>query len=168
MKKAFLVLLIFMCLGNFSYAHNYFFSFAEVEYNEFCGCFESSITFTTHDFEQLLSKKNILNKNLESTLNDYQLKQNIETIINEGFQITSENKIVEFQLDGNEIGLNGLTTFFLSSKPIKLSSVILFQYNLLMNEVAEQQNKLTFIFRGEKTTMNFIANQVTHSIKLEK
>lgn len=168
MKKVFLVLLIFMCLGNFSYAHNYFFSFAEVEYNEFCGCFESSITFTTHDFEQLLSKKNILNKNLESTLNDYQLKQNIETIINEGFQITSENKIVEFQLDGNEIGLNGLTTFFLSSKPIKLSSVILFQYNLLMNEVAEQQNKLTFIFRGEKTTMNFIANQVTHSIKLEK
>lgn len=168
MKKAFLVLLIFMCLGNFSYAHNYFFSFAEVEYNEFCGCFESSITFTTHDFEQLLSKKNILNKNLESTLNDYQLKQNIETIINEGFQITSENKIVEFQLDGNEIGLNGLTTFFLSSKPIKLSSVILFQYNLLMNEVAEQQNKLTFIFRGEKTTMNFIANQVTHSFKLEK
>lgn len=168
MKKAFLVLLIFMCLGNFSYAHNYFFSFAEVEYNEFCGCFESSITFTTHDFEQLLSKKNILNKNLESTLNDYQLKQNIETIINEGFQITSENKIVEFQLDGNEIGLNGLTTFFLSSKPIKLSSVLLFQYNLLMNEVAEQQNKLTFIFRGEKTTMNFIANQVTHSIKLEK
>lgn len=168
MKKAFLVLLIFMCLGNFSYAHNYFFSFAEVEYNEFCGCFESSITFTTHDFEQLLSKKNILNKNLESTLNDYQLKQNIETIINEGFQITSENKIVEFQLDGNEIGLNGLTTFFLSSKPIKLSSVILFQYNLLMNEIAEQQNKLTFILRGEKTTMNFIANQVTHSIKLEK
>lgn len=168
MKKAFLVLLIFMCLGNFSYAHNYFFSFAEVEYNEFCGCFESSITFTTHDFEQLLSKKNILNKNLESTLNDYQLKQNIETIINEGFQITSENKIVEFQLDGNEIGLNGLTTFFLSSKPIKLSSVILFHYNLLMNEVAEQQNKLTFIFRGEKTTMNFISNQVTHSIKLEK
>lgn len=168
MKKAFLVLLIFMCLGYFSYAHNYFFSFAEVEYNEFCGCFESSITFTTHDFEQLLSKKNILNKNLESTLNDYQLKQNIETIINEGFQITSENKIVEFQLDGNEIGLNGLTTFFLSSKPIKLSSVILFQYNLLMNEIAEQQNKLTFILRGEKTTMNFIANQVTHSIKLEK
>jgi hypothetical protein len=168
MIKRFTLILFVITLGNFSFAHNYYFSFTEVEYNDFCGCFEASITFTTHDFEQLLSKKNILNKNLESTLNDYQLKQNIETIINEGFQITLENKIVEFQLDGNEIGLNGLTTFFLSSKPIKLSSVILFQYNLLMNEFPEQQNKLTFIFRGEKTTMNFIANQFTHSIKLEK
>ena len=168
MLKKLTFILFLIVNWNLSFAHNYYFSFAEVEYNDFCGCFESSITFTTHDFEEFLRKKNLLNKNLETTLNDYQLKQNLETIINEGFKITLENKIVEFQLDGNEIGLNGLTTFFLSSKPIKLSSVILFQYNLLMNEFPEEQNKLTFIFRGEKTTMNFIANQFTHSIKLEK
>jgi hypothetical protein len=71
-------------------------------------------------------------------------------------------------LEGNEIGLNGLTTFYLSSKPIDLFDEIIFQYNLLMNEFPDEQNKLTFIFRGEKTTLNFIANQFTHSIKLEK
>ena len=37
-----------------------------------------------------------------------------------------------------------------------------------MIEFPDEQNKLTFIFRGEKTTLNFIANQFTHSIKLEK
>ena len=79
-----------------------------------------------------------------------------------------QNKNVEFQLEGNEIGLNGLTTFYLSSKPIDLFDEIIFQYNLLMNEFPDEQNKLTFIFRGEKTTLNFIANQFTHSIKLEK
>jgi hypothetical protein len=78
------------------------------------------------------------------------------------------NKNVEFHLEGNEITLNGLTTFYLSSKPIDLSTEILFTYTLLMNEFPEEQNKLTFIFRGEKTTMNFITNQFTHSIKLEK
>ena len=168
MLKQLTLLFFLLIAGNHSFAHNYYFSFAEVEYNDFCGCFESSITFTTHDFEQFLRKKNLLNKNLETTLNDYKLKQNIESIINEGFQITLENKNIELQLEGNEIALNGLTTFYLSSKPIKLTSVILFQYNLLMNEFPEEQNKLTFIFRGEKTTMNFIANQFTHSIKLEK
>jgi hypothetical protein len=165
-KSIIIILLVF--LGNLSFAHNYYFSFAEVEYNDFCGCFESSITVTTHDFEQVLRKKNLLNKNLETTLNDRQLKQNIESIINKGFQITLQNKNVEFQLEGNEIGLNGLTTFYLSSKPIDLFDEIIFQYNLLMNEFPDEQNKLTFIFRGEKTTLNFIANQFTHSIKLEK
>ena len=165
-KSIIIIFLVF--LGNFSFAHNYYFSFAEVEYNDFCGCFESSITVTTHDFEQVLRKNNLLNKNLETTLNDLKLKQNIESFINKGFQITLQNNIVEFQLEGNEIGLNGLTTFYLSSKPIDLFDEIIFQYNLLMNEFPDEQNKLTFIFRGEKTTLNFIANQFTHSIKLEK
>jgi hypothetical protein len=165
-KSIIIILLVF--LGNLSFAHNYYFSFAEVEYNDFCGCFESSITVTTHDFEQVLRKKNLLNKNLETTLNDRQLKQNIESILNKGFQITLQNKNVEFLLEGHEISLNGLTTFYLSSKPIDLFDEIIFQYNLLMNEFPDEQNKLTFIFRGEKTTLNFIVNQFTHSIKLEK
>jgi hypothetical protein len=167
LKKLTLISFLFFASG-LSFAHNYYFSFAEVEYNDFCGCFESSITLTTHDFEQVLRKKNLLNKNLETSLNDNKLKQNIEILINEGFQITLENKNVELQLEGSEIALNGLTTFYLSSKQINLNSEILFRYSLLMNEFPEEQNKLTFIFRAQKTTMNFIANQLTHSIKLDK
>lgn len=168
MLKRLTIILFLFFTSNFSFAHNYYFSFAEVEYNDFCGCFESSITVTTHDFEQVLRKKKLLNKNLESSLNDYQLKQKIESLINEGFQIKLDNKNVEFHLEGNEIGLNGLTTFYLSSKPIQLSNELHFSYSLLMNEFPEEQNKLTFIFRGEKTTLNFIANQISHSIILEQ
>lgn len=165
-KSIIIIFLVF--LGNFSFAHNYYFSFAEVEYNDFCGCFESSITVTTHDFEQVLRKKNLLNKNLETSLTDDKLKQGIEELINEGLQISTGDKKVALHLEGNDIGINGLTTFYLSSKPIDLFDEIIFQYDLLMNEFPDEQNKLTFIFRGEKTTLNFIANQFTHSIKLEK
>jgi hypothetical protein len=168
MLKKLTLILFLIVNGNLFYAHNYYFSFAEVEYNDFCGCFESSITVTTHDFEQFLRKKNLLNKNLETSLTDNKLKQGIEELINEGLQISTGGKKVAFHLEGNEIGLNGLTTFYLSSKPIDLFDEIIFQYNLLMNEFPDEQNKLTFIFRGEKTTLNFIANQFTHSIKLEK
>ena len=167
LKKLTLISFLFF-VGGLSFAHNYYFSFAEVEYNDFCGCFESSITVTTHDFEQFLRKKNLLNKNLETSLTDNKLKQGIEELINEGLQISIGGKKVAFHLEGNEIGLNGLTTFYLSSKPIDLFDEIIFEYNLLMNEFPDEQNKLTFIFRGKKTTLNFIANQFTHSIKLEK
>ena len=166
-KKLTFFLFIFL-VSNSSFAHSYYFSFAEVEYNDFCGCFESSITVTTHDFEYVLRKNNLLNKNLETSLNDNKLKQNIISLINVGFQITFQNRNIEFHLEGNEIGLNGLTTFYLSSNPIDLSEEILFTFSLLMNEFPEEQNKLTFIFRGQKTTMNFISNQFTHSINLEK
>jgi hypothetical protein len=167
LKKLTLISFLFFASG-LSFAHNYYFSFAEVEYNDFCGCFESSITVTTHDFEHVLRKNNLLNKNLETSLNDNKLKQNIISLINVGFQITLQNRNIEFHLEGNEIGLNGLTTFYLSSNPIDLSEEILFTFSLLMNEFPEEQNKLTFIFRGQKTTMNFISNQFTHSINLEK
>jgi hypothetical protein len=158
----------FILISNVSFAHNYYFSFSEVEYNDFCGCFETSLTVTTHDIEQVLRKKNLLNKNLETSLTDNILKQGIEELINEGLQISTGGKKVALHLEGNDIGINGLTTFYLSSKPIILFDEIIFEYNLLMNEFPEEQNKLTFIFRGEKTTMNFITNQFTHSIKLEK
>ncbi len=168
MLKRLRIYFFFILISNVSFAHNYYFSFAEVEYNDFCSCFETSLTVTTHDLEQVLRKKNLLNKNLEASLTDNKLKQGIEELINEGLQISTGGKKVALYLEGNDIGINGLTTFYLSSKPIDLFDEIIFQYNLLMNEFPDEQNKLTFIFRGEKTTLNFIINQFTHSIKLEK
>jgi hypothetical protein len=83
MLKRLRIYFFFILISNVSFAHNYYFSFSEVEYNDFSGCFETSLTVTTHDIEQVLRKKNLLNKNLETSLTDNILKKVIEELINE-------------------------------------------------------------------------------------
>jgi len=168
MVKKIAYFFIFLTVSLSSYAHNYYFSFAEVEYNDFCGCVETSITVTTHDFEQALRKQNFLNKDLQTSLQDYKLKFQIEKFINQGFKLSMNGQLVELKLDGNEIALNGLTTFYLSSQPVSLSNEINCHFDLMMNDFPDQQNKLTFILRGQKTTLNFIQTQKTQIIKTEK
>ena len=168
MKKQ-LILFFLSAIVSFSaYSHSYYFSYAEVEYNDFCACFQVSLSVTTHDFEQVLRKNNLLSKDLETSLKDSNLKPKIEAFLNEGFQIESNAKKIYLKIDGNEIQLNGTTIFYLSSDKSEISKEVNFKYDLLMTEFPDEQNKITFIFRGEKSSLNFYTNHTSQQIKLEE
>jgi glycosyltransferase involved in cell wall biosynthesis len=168
MKKHFLLLFLSAFVSLSAYSHNFYFSYAEVEYNDFCACFQVSLTFTTHDFETLLREKNLFNKDLETTLKDSLSKSKIEQIINEGFQIQNNGKNVNLKIEGNEHQLNGLTVFYLSSNTAELSKEVIFKFDFLMQIFPEQQNKITFLFRGKKNTSNFYTNHISQLINTEE
>jgi hypothetical protein len=168
MKKLFILFFLSAIVSFSTYSHSYYFSYAEVEYNDFCACFQVSLSLTTHDFEQVLRKNNILKKDLETSLSDSTLKSKIETFINEGFEIQTNGQKVHLKIDGNEIQLNGITTFYMSSNKIEISDKVNFRYDLLMKEFPDEQNKITFLFRNKKETINFYTNHISQLIKLEE
>lgn len=154
MKGLVFIIVLFFC--QVSLAHEYFFSFAEMEYNAQTKQFELSIQASTHDVELVLKKLNLPVKELELQTRDSIVKKGLESWLNSGFQIQSGENSIPFKLIGFEILPNGLLYAYLESEPQELISPLHVKYDLLMADFPEQQNKITFTAYHKKQTAVFL------------
>jgi hypothetical protein len=172
MRKLFF--LIFLFCSHFSFSHEFFFSFAEVEYNEMNGRIEVSLTATTHDLDKHLRALDKDFKGLDKVSSDSTGLNFVEKELNRClvFAIPQENStldgfgVIYFHLDGIETALNGTVAIYLSAEYRSPLSKLEVTFDLLMDDLPDQQNKLTFIYRGKKSTFVFLPNQRTQLIDL--
>jgi len=148
-------------------AHPFYFSYAEIQYNEFCNCFEGFISLSSHDFEELLNEEKNTKTNISKAMNDSLLKKEISEILNSGLSFSADRQEIPIQLEGYESEMNGLTRFYFKTQPFKNSQEILVEYDLFMEKYKEQQNKLTIIQRDNKETFDFLIQEKTKLITIE-
>lgn len=174
MKYAFTC--FFISLASLVNAHDYFFAFAEMEYDELNGRIETTLTVSNHDFEHYLKQKNIIQHDLNFYKNDSLKIESIENELNTYLTLNiypfSENSSLDgdesfhFNLDGFETQLSGTVLFYLSADVKRPLETIEVRFDLLMDDHPEQQNKLTFIHRGQKRTYVFLPAKRTQIIDL--
>lgn len=158
------VLFVFLILSSsYSFAHDYFFAFAEVEYDEYNARVEATVVMTTHDFESYLRKKNIITKELSYYKNDSLILKQVESEILKHFSI-SNSSVGAFSLEGFEIELTGMIQVYLTAPILSPAEGLDIQFDLLMDEFKEQQNKLTFIYRDQKTSYVYLQNKRSQHI----
>ncbi len=148
-------------------AHEYYFAFAEVEFNEKSEKIEATLTLSTHDFEASLQKRNLIKNTIETAFLDSVEFLKIERELNNSFRFTSEDKsqeikwISSFKIEGFQKLLNGNLEIYLSCDIPYSISLLTVQFNLMMDYFPDQQNKITFIRKRKKSTLNFtLANQI--------
>ena len=152
--------------GVTSFAHEFYFAYAELTYNELQQRFEGTIIFTTHDLERAIEPKGSLIgkfEKLDETSSELKL---IENYINQHFQITygcaldsNAADIIcmsQFTLEGIVTQLNGTIECYISSTAGALYNPVQFKFDALMERFTNQQNKLTFIYRNQKETLSFL------------
>lgn len=160
-----IVVLICTFSAGVGYSHDFFFSFAEVEYNEIRQVFEGTITVTTHDMERALEKDSLLLAEIDPVNLSNEQVEIIETYLFNHFKIRT-NKNAQLHLIGFESLLNGVTNFYFESEKIELSNNILYVYDLLMDEYPDQQNKITFIYRNTSHTLTFLHSETNKNLIL--
>ena len=148
-------------------AHPFYFSYTEIEYNDFCNCFEGFISLSSHDFEELLNEEKNTKTSISKAMNDSLLKKEISEILNSGLSFSEGRKEIRIQLEGFETEMNGLTRFYFSTEKLSNPKEILVEYDLFMDKHPEQQNKLTLIQRNKKETFEFLIQQKTKLITIE-
>lgn len=162
-----IVFVLFIILNSFvSNAHEYFFSFAEMEYNDVTRKFEITITATTHDIEKLYEKQ--INEKIDLTLYDKDSKTSelISTYFSKHFQLKTENANCILHLIGYESSLNGVTNFYLESDPIDITPTLTLMNDVLMDEYSQQQNKITLYYQSKSYTTDFLRNEHVKTIIL--
>ncbi|MDX2361170.1 MAG: hypothetical protein QNK23_10205 [Crocinitomicaceae bacterium] len=159
------VILVLMTLTlSYASAHEYFFSFAELEYNDVSQKFEATLTLTTHDLERAMNADMDESIVLDDSQDHYEL---VESYLNRHFRIVTGKSESYFAIIGHEISLNGTVNFYLESAPIDLEETISFTFDLLMDKFSNQQNKITFYHRDRTYTRPFVGTDRTRTINLE-
>ena len=160
-----------------SFAHEYYFAYAELTYNELQMRFEGTIIFSTHDLERAIEPKGSLIGQFEKLDERSAELRLIENYINQHFQIQygcalDSNAVdafcrSQFTLEGIVTQLNGTIECYVSSSVSAFFNPVQFQFDALMEQFSAQQNKLTFIYRNQKETLNFIPGKEIQNIPLK-
>ena len=137
-----ILILFLLLLSAFSYGHDTYFAFAEMEYDEDCSCLEISIKVSAHDLNSIAEGQSSNYLGLEKTLNTKEGNSNIiQQIIFQGFEISQyQKKIVSFY-EGFELNNDGDCFFYFKTEKLE-KGLIDIRFDLFMNTYLEQQNKL--------------------------
>jgi len=147
-----------------SFAHQYYFGFAEVEYDYFSQRFEATLTVTAHDLELALKENGTPAGDLE-TLDSLQTVI-IEKYINSHFKIESGDNKCVFGVVGHETELTGKIHFYLESSEIAVNSNIVVTFDVLMDTYDQQQNKITIYYQETAYTLGFTRGKKRQSIQI--
>ena len=153
-----ILILFLLLLSAFSYGHDTYFAFAEMEYDEDCSCLEISIKVSAHDLNSIAENQTKNYLGLEKTLNSKEGNSNIiQQIILQGFEINQYQKKIVSLYEGFELNNDGDCFFYFKTEKLE-KGLIDIRFDLFMNTYLEQQNKLiynksdhskqTFVFFG--------------------
>jgi len=165
--RTILALLVFSIVSLSATAHEYFFAFAEIEYNAASRSFEMTLQGSAHDIEDVLNESGIPIKELEDHYTDQEMLVKLESFINKGLQISSGGITPHLNLSGYEVKPNGLVYFYLASDQVEITSAIDIRFDWLMDALPKQQNKITLKHDHQQYTAVFLPNQRQATIKLE-
>ena len=162
------ILLILFCgLQSLAFGHDFFFAFAEMEYNDISQQFEATVSVSSHDLERIFHEKEWSIDDLDSIEAKSENFTLISNWLLDQFNMSSNEVAVELSVIGCEIELNGMIHFYLVSAPTELSSDLTIKFDLLMSRFPEQQNKLTLYYRDQTITKSFLQNASVQKIRLE-
>ena len=153
-----ILILFLLLLSAFSYGHDTYFAFAEMEYDEDCSCLEISIKVSAHDLNSIAENQTKNYLGLEKTLISKEGNSNIiQQIILQGFEISQYQKKIVSLYEGFELNNDGDCFFYFKTEKLE-KGLIDIRFDLFMNTYLEQQNKLiynksdhskkTFVFFG--------------------
>jgi hypothetical protein len=165
MKLAVIIFLIFSVTHVFG--HEFFFSFAEMQYNDDLKRYEVSIQATGHDVEDFLKSKGEDLPVLEKCIGNPIAENILATYVTKYFQIKVDGKAINLTLIGLEVNIKDEVIFYLKSNKIEKPKSLEIVYDFLMDFFPDQQNKLTVFTAKGKEYLSFLPNRRTRIFEYE-
>ena len=162
------IFLLFTLFSGFnSFAHQYYFGFAEVEYNRMDEQLQGTIILSAHDLEDVLLKKKVISSKFDKLGHDVATIEAMTQEIFKNFKCYHDGK--EIALQGLDFFLtrNGLIEIYFKSENFTLGKTLEFEFSSLMEEFPEQQNKITFILDSEKQTAVFLQDSRRRPLEIK-
>lgn len=153
------VLILFLSCISAIKAHDYYFSFAEMQYNTDSKRFEASIRATGHDVEEFIKDREQEIPSLEKCIGNPVAENILESYVTKYFKVLVDGKPLEFTLVGLEVNLKDEVIFYIKSNKLEKPKAIEIIYDLLMDYFPDQQNKLTLFTAEGKEYLGFLPHR---------
>jgi hypothetical protein len=163
----FLTLLFFCTTLAFQVnAHEYFFGFCELSYNNDKNEYEGTLSLSAHDIQEYLEYKDIVSEDITTLANDKSSVELISLALFSGFRLQSEGNEIELKVIGFEVLKNGITQFYFTSGKTEKAEELNITFDLMMDVYPNQQNKITYKNGFTSQTAIFLQNKTQASLKL--
>lgn len=166
MKLGVLALFSIFMMSSFA-LHEYFFGFAEMEFNEKDQKFEISIQTTAHDFEHHMEHMGVALGHIEKLNIEDSLFQLALAEVNKGFSMSKDGKSLELTCIGFEVNLKDELFFYLQSETTDKKGSWDIEFDLMMNSYPKQQNKLNYVENGKKTALTFLFSNKERTLEIK-
>ena len=164
--KFWLVILLFFSITQV-FSHEFYFSFAEMQYNKELKRYEVSIRATGHDVEDFLKSKGEELPALEECIGNPIAENILEKYITQFYQVKVNDKAINFTLIGLEVNIKDEVIFYLKSNALEKPKALEITYDLLMDFFPDQQNKLTLFTENGKDYLGFLPHRRTRIYEYE-
>lgn len=163
-KVIFLLFTLFF--GAESFAHQYYFGFAEVEYSRMDEQLQGTLIFSAHDLEEALLKKKIIGSRFDKLSHDTTTMAAIGQELFLTFKCYHAGKEIKLEALDFFVTRNGLVEIYFKSDLFVPENQLEFEFGTLMEEFPEQQNKITFILDGQKQTAVFLRDSRRRKLEI--
>lgn len=166
MKKYFILFSISL-LANFGFAHKFYVSTSNMEYNEATKTIDVSIKMTAHDFEHILESKFNQRIHIETVADTSEIGLFIVNHMKENFQINSEKTSCEFHYLGKEVTLRDELFFYISFTNVTNPKSIQIKNTLLFSQFAQQQNIVHYKCGELSKSVTLVSSKPEEEIKFD-
>lgn len=160
----------FFCLllftGFNAFAHQYYFGFAEVEYNQMDERLEGTLILSAHDLEDALLKQGTITEKFDRLSHDSLTIRKIGEELFNTFHCYEQGREIRLLPVDFFLTKNGLIEFYFQSETVDLGNGLEIEFTTLMNEFPQQQNKITFIQGTQKQTAVFLQENKRRQLEI--
>jgi len=149
------------------FAHSYYVSTTNMEFNTQTETIDVSIKTTAHDFEHILETKYNLRIHIETIADSSEIGLYIQTYLAENFIIKSNDVQATMKYIGKEVTLRDELFFFISFSGVKNPKTIQIKNTLLFTEFAQQQNIVHYKLGDLSKSVTLVAAKPESELKFE-
>jgi hypothetical protein len=149
------------------FAHSYYVSTTNMEFNTQTETIDVSIKTTAHDFEHILETKYNLRIHIETIADSSEIGLYIQTYLAENFIIKSNDVQATMKYIGKEVTLRDELFFFISFAGVKNPKTIQIKNTLLFTEFAQQQNIVHYKLGDLSKSVTLVAAKPESELKFE-
>lgn len=147
--------------------HNYYVSITEGEYNSTENTFQFTIKFIGHDLEKALANAGADNLMLGTDKEVGKANDYILSYLNKHFQIIINEKPLNLNFVGKEVGNDDFIYCYLESDKIKKVKYLEIKNTLLIEVFSAQENIVYLTMEDKKYTFSFKSEKIQETLNLE-
>ena len=148
-KLRFTFLLIFgLLISSNIYAHKFYVSMTDIDYNEKDKSLQISLKLTAHDLEIVLKEEGKGSMNFGSELEHDSAKVYLYTYIKSHFQIEVDQKDYDYKIIGFEVFNDENMYVYIEAKNINSIQELIIDNTILIDDFPKQVNYIHFKHKG--------------------
>ena len=151
-----------------SFAHKYYMSVADLEYDAESNAINGSLKATAHDFEALLESHFNERIHIENVADSSEIGTYMKSYLSSTFKIFSNNKELEMNYLGKEVTLRDNLYFYFTFSAPENPKEIEVENSFLCDRFTAQQNIVHYKYQNLTKSVTLLASKTKETIKFDK